>query len=44
MRIPAIFPVLVMGLSSFFVSQQAMAHAHLKTAVTADKAELTESP
>jgi methionine-rich copper-binding protein CopC len=33
-----------MGLSSFFVSQQAMAHAHLKTAVPADKAELTESP
>lgn len=44
MKIPAIFPVLVMGLSSFFVSQQAMAHAHLKTAVPADKAELTESP
>ena len=40
MKIPAIFPVLVMGLSSFFVSQQAMAHAHLKTAVPADKAEL----
>ncbi|SPX51711.1 Uncharacterised protein [Klebsiella pneumoniae] len=30
MKIPAIFPVLVMGLSSFFVSQQAMAHAHLR--------------
>ncbi|EPJ1886740.1 TPA: copper resistance protein CopC [Enterobacter ludwigii] len=44
MKIPAIFPVLVMGLSSFFVSQQAMAHAHLKTAVPGDKAELTESP
>ncbi|MCK7301417.1 MULTISPECIES: copper homeostasis periplasmic binding protein CopC [Enterobacter cloacae complex] len=44
MKIPAFFPVLVMGLSSLFVSQQAMAHAHLKTAVPADKAELTESP
>ncbi|MEW5561949.1 copper homeostasis periplasmic binding protein CopC [Enterobacter asburiae] len=44
MKIPAIFSIMLMGLSSLLVSQQAMAHAHLKAATPADKAVLTEPP
>jgi methionine-rich copper-binding protein CopC len=44
MKIPAVVPLILFGMSSFIVSQQAMAHAHLKAAIPADKAELTESP